>query len=80
METFITQQNINLELNLNSQAITPIAIPEQFIKTVLDEDPMEVIASLLDMKEGFLRYRILLVEGSNGTSLCEKASTKPNKL
>lgn len=63
MHKLIKQQNENLKLNLKPQAITPIAIPEKFIKHAQDENPMEVITNLINTKKRFLGYRILTVEG-----------------
>lgn len=54
IQALIECQNVNLRLNLNPQAIIPIAIPDKFIRTIEGEDSMEVIADLIDSVEGFL--------------------------
>lgn len=61
----INRQNEYLKGILNSNAITSIAIPEKFIKVIQEEDPMEVVANLIDTKDNFLSYKVLKVEGSN---------------
>lgn len=65
MKKLIEQQNENLKRNLNTHAITPIAIPEKFIKIEQDEDPMTVVASIIETRDGFLGYKILKVQGIN---------------
>lgn len=63
MLELIKIQNENLKLNLNRQSITPITIPEKFIKQ--DEDPIEIVVKLIEKKSSFLGYKILKVEEVN---------------